>query len=596
MQNILASIRKNRAERKPKGGNMAISLPFSLTKKPTYYPAKPFDTLRDALRASERQYSERPAFLQKEKGSWRAYTYAEFLDLTEGLGTELYAQGMGGGTFLVIGENSMEWGCAYLATAGGLGVVVPIDSEIPEEEFRMITGECQPTAIFYSEKQKAKAEWLPPEVRRICFTEIAGLAESGQRRIYDGDTRYVNLKIDSEALAVLLYTSGTTGRPKGVMLSQKNICSNISDIATMLWHEPDDIFFAVLPFHHAYPCTTSLLFPLCRGCCVAICQGLRYITRDLQEVKPTIILGVPILIETVYRKIMINIRRKGPKTEKLVSVLVKLTGNNMALKRRVFAEIHDSLGGRVRLIISGGAAADPAVLKGLHGFGFLAIQGYGLTECAPLAAVNKDDAFKFESAGLPTPHGVLDIYDVKSDGTGEIRYKGDNVMLGYYKNPEATAEVLRDGWFYTGDIGYIDRDGFLYITGRKKNLIVTLGGKNVSPEELEDHLCRNSFVAEAVVVAYMNETKGDYDIVAVMYPDTETFTEVYGPRYTSGQIEAEFAKAVAEVNASVQSFKHISYFVIRKEEFSKTTTKKIKRKGVAEESKDEYLRKLAGMN
>ncbi|MCQ2428494.1 MAG: AMP-binding protein [Clostridia bacterium] len=566
-----------------------------MAKTPKYFPSLPIENMREGLRDSTRKYGDRPAFVQKINGEWTTLTYSAFLDRVEGFGTELYDRRLGGPFVMVIGEDCIAWGTAYLTVACGLGVVVPVDKEIPVEEFRSIAKSSGATAVIFSEKCRKKVDELDPSIVRISFDEIDAMTAAGHDKLRAGDTRYVNLPIDSNKMAVLLYTSGTTGIAKGVMLSHHNICHDITETGAMLWHSPEDIFLAVLPFHHAYPCTTSLLFPLFNGCCVAICQGLRYITRDLQEVKPTIICGVPMLVETLYRKIMMNIRRKGPKTEKMVKALIKLTGSNMFLKRRAFGQIHDSFGGRLRLIISGGAAVDPTVMQGLRDLGFYAVQGYGLTECAPLAAVNMDDLWNPGSAGLATPNGILDIYDMRSDGTGEIRFKGDNVMLGYYNDPENTEEVLKDGWFYTGDLGYIDENGFLFITGRKKNLIVTAGGKNVFPEELEGFLCRNPYVAEAVVVAYFNETRGDYDIVAVMFPDDESFTETYGKDYTRGQIEAEFTKAVDSVNASVQNYKHISYFVIRNEEFVKNTSKKIKRQGVAAEAQADYLRKLAEM-
>ena len=565
------------------------------TKKPKYYPSVPAENIREALRDSVRQFGDRPAFFQKMSGEWVTFTYSMFLDLVEGFGTELCRRGISGSPVIIMGEDSVEWGCAYMTVTGGLGVAVPVDSEIPPEELGSIAAGCGARAVIFSEKCRAKAESLDPSVVRICFSEIQGMSAAGQKKLHDGDTSYVNLPIDRDALAVLIYTSGTTGMAKGVMLSHRNLCFDVAETAAMFRYTPDDVFLAVLPFHHAYPCSVTLLFPLFHGCAIAICQGLRYLTRDIQETKPTIIAGVPMLIETLYRKIMINVRRKGPNAERMVKTLMKTTAGSRTLKKYVFAQIHDSLGGRLRLIISGGAAIDPSVLKGLNDLGFLAVQGYGLTECAPLAAVNKDDVRKDASAGLSLPHGLLDIYDIRSDGTGEIRYKGENVMLGYYNNPEATADVLRDGWFYTGDLGYIDDDGFLFITGRKKNLIVTAGGKNVFPEELESFLCRNRFVAEAVVVSYPNENRGDLDIVAVIYPDAEAFREAYGTRYTSGQVDGELSKAVDEVNASVQSYKHISCFVVRQTEFDKNTSKKIKRAGVAGEAYPDYLRRLTEM-
>ncbi|MCQ2354579.1 MAG: AMP-binding protein [Clostridia bacterium] len=562
-----------------------------MTKKLRYYDSKRIENLRSVLRAAERQYGSRPAFMQKTDGIYRPTTYSEFGDMVEGLGTELLSQDMLGSRIIVMGDNCLEWATVYMTVVCGLGVIVPADKEMPPEELQNIAEVSNARAIFYSPRFKNKVLSLPDTVRKIAFPDIYPLINEGRKKLEWGDTSFLRLPIDRDALAVLLFTSGTTGMSKGVMLSHKNICSNLTEIGFMLYSDSSDILLTVLPLHHAYACTCSFLFPMTRGACVAFCEGLRYITRNMQEIHPTVICCVPILVETIYRKIRINISRKG--IEKKMQTAVSLTGGNMALKRRVFSEIHDSLGGNLRLIICGGAAADPAVLRGLRDFGLRTIQGYGLTECSPIAAINKDDYFRDDAAGLPTPGTVVDIYDVQNDGTGEIRVKSDGVMLGYYEDPERTAEVIRDGWFYTGDLGYIDNDGFLHITGRKKNVIVTAGGKNVFPEELETYLCRNRFVSEAVVVGYINETRGDYDIVAVLHPDTAAFTEVYGREYSHGQVEAEFARAVEEVNSLVQPYKRINFFVIRTEEFERTSSRKIRRMGVAEAAQAEYLRRLA---
>lgn len=564
-----------------------------MAKKLRYYESKRVENLRAALLASERQYSDRPAFLQKTNGAFRPTSYSEFLDMVEGLGTELFTRGYNGAKIIVIGDNCLEWCTVYMTTVCGLGVIVPADRELPAEELANIAAVSGASLIFYSPRLEEKVSALPDSIEKIPFTAIEDLVREGKNKIEWGEKSYLQAPIDRESLAVLLFTSGTTGMAKGVMLSQKNLCANITTIESMTWSSCEDVFLAVLPFHHAYSCSCSFLFPLVRGACVAICEGLRYITRNMQEVHPSVICCVPILVETIYHKIWLNIRRKG--IEKKTRAAIKLTGNSMALKRRVFSEIHDSLGGKLRIIICGGAAADPEVLRGLRDFGLLAIQGYGLTECSPIAALNKDDCFRDDSAGLQTPNCVIDIYDIQNDGTGEIRVKGDNVMIGYYNAPELTEEVLRDGWFYTGDLGFIDKDGFLHITGRKKNVIVTAGGKNIFPEELETYLTRNPYVAEAVVVGYINEAKGDYDIVAVLYPDTAAFTETYGRSYSQGQIEAEFTAAVEEVNHIVPSYKKIHFFVVRDTEFDKNSSRKIRRMGVAEAAEPEYLKKLARM-
>lgn len=559
--------------------------------KVKYHESRKVENIRSALRASERLYGDRPAFMQKVDGEYKTVTYSRFRDMYEALGTELWARGFAGKRVIVTGDNCLDWATVYIAVVSGLGVIVPVDKDLPDEELQNIVDISEAAAIFYSPRLAQKVSALTGGIEKFSFDDIAGLIEAGRARLLDGERDYLRAHIDPDAMTALIFTSGTTGTSKGVMLSHRNICFNFSEVAQMAYIGPEEVFLSVLPMHHVYECTCGFLFPLYRGCCVAFSEGLRYITRNIQEVRPTIVCCVPILLETIYRKIWMNIRRKG--IEKKVRSAIKLTRHMGAgVKRKVFAEIHDSLGGRMRMFICGGAAADPEVMSGLRDFGLLAIQGYGLTECAPLAAVNKDDYFRDDSAGLATPNGVLDIYDVQNDGTGEIRYKGDNVMLGYYRNPELTAEVIRDGWFYTGDLGYIDPDGFLHITGRKKNVIVTPGGKNIFPEELEAYLCRNRFIAEAVVVGYFNESHGNWDIVAVLYPDDAEFIEAYGRGYTQGQIDAEFSRAVEEVNGIVQSYKRITMYIVRNTEFPKNSSRKIKRAGIAEEAEAEYRKKL----
>ncbi len=560
-----------------------------MAKKIKYHQKKDIRDLRQMLRASEHMHGSRPAFMQKRDGVYKSTTYSEFSDAVEFLGTELYSLGLGGKRVVVMGDNCIEWATVYMAVVCGGGIIVPVDKELPTEELANVADIAEASAVFYSSRLAEKASSLSDDVKKFSFDELPFLIEEGKKHLAGGNRDFLRAEVDPEALSVLIFTSGTTGASKAVMLSQKNICFTISEIGCMVKATCEDRVLSVLPIHHVYEGTCGFLFVLSVGGCVAFGEGLRYITRNMQEVHPSAMFCVPVLLETVYKKIWANIRRKG--IEKKVRRAIKLTGNNMALKRRVFAEIHDSLGGNMRIMVCGGAAADPDVLAGLRELGIFAIQGYGLSECAPIAAVNMDNNFRDASAGLATPNAVLDIYDVQSDGTGEIRYKGDNVMLGYYKNPEATAEVMRDGWLYTGDLGYIDNDGFLYITGRKKNVIVTAGGKNVFPEELETYLCRNEFVAEAVVVGYMNEKKGDYDVVAVICPNDAAFTEAYGKGYTRGQIEAECALAVENVNSVVQSYKKISYFIVRNEPFEKNSSRKIKRMNVARESRAEYLKK-----
>ena len=562
------------------------------------YPTIVYENLKEMYHASAEAYGEKTLFMQKEDGVYREYSFRQYAEEVDALGTALCARGLMGKRILVSGENGYDWVRAYMAVICGVGVVVPVDKEIPAEEIANIAKESEASAILYSPKLAEKVEAIPAAVERICFTEFPAWIEDGRARIAAGDRTFLDAKIDAHAMSALLFTSGTTGVSKGVMLSHRNICFNLSEMCQMLYIDDKDVFLSVLPIHHAYECTCGFLCQVYRGSTVAFSEGLRHITRNMQEVHPTMILCVPLLLETMYRKVWANIRKQG--MEKKVKAAIKLTNAipnealRLSAKKKVFAQIHKSFGGKLRIMISGGAAVDPKIMKGLRDLGIAAYQGYGLTECAPLAALNRDTFYNDGSAGMATPNALLDIYDVQGDGTGEIRYKGDNIMLGYYKQPEMTAEVIRDGWFYTGDLGYLDKNGFLFITGRKKNVIVTSNGKNIFPEELETYLGRTPYVAESVVVGYMNPKKKDYDIVAIIRPDMERFTEDYGTRYTKDQLETEMKKAISEVNGIVQSYKRIETFVLREEEFPKNTSRKIKRAGIADSAFEAY-RKKAGI-
>lgn len=567
-------------------------------KCPPYYPVRPIRDLKQMCTDSAKEFGDRPLFMEKRNGVYESISFRRYKADVDALGTELLSMGLDGARIVVSGENCYHWVCAYLAVICGVGCVVPVDKEINVEEFCNIVNVSEASAVICADGLQEKMDAIPEGIKRIRFSELPSLIAAGKKKIAAGDRTYLDKEIDDNAMASLIFTSGTTGVSKGVMLSHHNICFNLSEMCQMLYIGPNDVFLSVLPLHHAYECTCGFLCQVYRGSCVAFSEGLRYITKNMQEVHPTIINCVPLLVETMYRKIWANIRKQG--MEKKVRAMVKMTNAlhpekvRLAAKKKIFSAIHKSFGGKLRVMISGGAAVDPEVMQGLRDFGIYTYQGYGLTECAPLAALNHDRYYRDDSAGRATPNSLLDIYDKQSDGTGEIRYKGDNIMLGYFKAPELTAEVIRNGWLYTGDLGYIDDEGFLHITGRKKNVIVTSNGKNVFPEELETYLCRNRFVAESVVVGYMNPKKRDYDIVAVIYPDYEQIKEVYGDRFTVSQVEIELDKALKEVNETVQSYKRMETYVIRDEEFPKNTSRKIKRAGIADAAQDAYLKKIGG--
>lgn len=551
------------------------------------YPIEKFNTLRDLYRTGAEKYNEATLFMQKEEGAYKRYSYQRFAKDVEALGTALLAKGLLGAHILVMGNNSYEWMLSYMTVACGVGVIVPVDRELSAERLAAIKDTADATAIIYADKLEETVSALGDGVTKIKFSELATLVHDGIERISGGDRSYIELPLSPVEMRALLFTSGTTGQSKGVMLSHKNICFNLSQMCQMVNIGQKDVFLSVLPLHHAFECTCGVLCPMSRGATVAFSEGLRRMMKNMQEVSPTMINCVPLFMETIYQKLWANIKKQG--MERRVRASIKLTNAiypervRFTAKRKLFATIHKNFGGKLHTMISCGAAAKPDVLRGLREFGINAIQSYGLTECAPLAAINRDTYANDASAGMATPDALLDIYDIHDDGTGEIRYRGDNIMLGYYKLPELTAEVLRDGWLYTGDLGYIDENGFLHITGRKKNVIFTAKKKHIFPEELELTLSKSPYVREAVVVGIPNKEKNDYDVVAIVQPDIPYMISAYGKEYTADQLDLEIKKAIAEANASVVAYKRIHSHILRTEDFPKNTSGKIRRDSVIAE-------------
>ena len=555
-------------------------------KKYKNYEVRPIENLKEMLYTSAATWPEKNAFLEKRDGVYEGITFNQYLLDVEGLGTELCARGLLGKRVIVTGENCYAWALAYMTVICGLGVVITVDKEIPPEEIANIANVSEADAVIYSAKYEDKIKKIEKPLDFICFDELSGLCAAGREKINAGDRTYLDLEIDKNEMASLIFTSGTTGVSKGVMLSHHNISFNLTEMCQMIYIGPEDTFLSVLPLHHAYECTCGFLCQIYRGSTIAYCEGLRYIMKNMKEVHPTMILCVPLLIETMYHKIWANIRKNG--MEKMVKKALAASNASrkigIDLRKKLFSEIHETFGGKLRMMIAGGAAVDPDILKGLRDFGILAVQGYGLTECAPLAAVNRDKFYCDSSAGLATPNATLEIVDAAEDGTGDIRFKGENIMLGYYKAPELTAEVIVDGWLYTGDLGFIDKDGFLHITGRRKNVIVTANGKNIFPEELETYLSRNPYVLESVVVGVPDETGRDYDIVAMILPDRERLDEENPDGYSEELVREKLTEAVKQANSMVQQYKRIKKFLVRSEEFPKNTSKKIKRAGLLEEA------------
>ena len=551
------------------------------------YEVRPITDIRELLRSSVELYGNLTAFLEKRDGKYQPVTYNEYYRDVRGLGAALYDPARSERRIAVIGENCYMWAVSYMAVVCGLGVVVPIDRESTAEDIKNIVSIAEVDTILHADSVKGKLAGIEG-VQKIAFSDLRRLIEKGAEMLEAGSTAYDGLPIDPYKMTALIFTSGTTGIAKGVMLSHHNIVFDIMEMCKMINVQPEDIFLSVLPLHHTYECTCGFLAVLYRGATIAYCEKLSTIQRNLQETGATVMLVVPLLLETLYKKIWQNAEKSGraEMLRRAIKINNALKKVGIDLSKKLFAEIHNAFGGRLRLLISGGAAIDPKVLAGLRDLGFHALQGYGLTECAPLAAVNRDTYFKDDAAGLPPPNAWLAIHDPDENGIGEIKYRGDNIMLGYYKMPEATAEVIRDGWLYTGDLGYIDEEGFLHITGRKKNVIVTSNGKNIYPEELEYHLGRDPRVLDSMVVGD-TAPDGETVIKAIIYPDYERVNaEIAAKGIPTDNIDSPdyrdavrnlFADMINDLNLKLPTYKRIRKFIIRREDFEKTTTKKIKR-------------------
>lgn len=549
------------------------------------YEVDPISDIRDMVNKSCAKYADRSAFKTKRNGKYESVTYGAFCEDYNALGTALLARGLGGKKIAVIGENRYEWAVSYTAVVCGLGVVVPFDKELPGEELLTLMEIAEVDAVIvspkYREKVTGEAEKLGDKKPAIFDMEadLPGLMEKGREMLRAGDTSYKKLPIDPNVMSILLFTSGTTGVAKGVMLSHAQVCDNLYHMSSMCKIYPTDVFLSVLPLHHTYECTCGFLCAIYSGSAVAYCEGLRHLANNLVESGATMLLGVPLLFENIHATIW----KKAEKSKSAGKLRFAIKLNNalrkvgIDLSRKLFKEIYAGIGPDLRLLVSGAAAIDPKVIKGMQDFGLLMIQGYGLTECAPIAALNRDYYFDNASAGLPLPGVEIKIDNPDENGNGEILIKGPNLMMGYYQNAEATNEAIKDGWFYSGDVGHIDKRGFVFITGRKKNVIITKNGKNVFPEELETYLNRCPYISESLVSGKFDAKSGDVLISAQIIPDEDAVAAALGENPGEDAVLALLSAEIDKINDTVQNFKRIAEFKIRKEAFKKTTTQKIRR-------------------
>ena len=558
------------------------------------YNCMEFTDLKDMLKKSGEKYGDRPAYIFKteEKGKFRIITHKEFRENINALGTTLIQMGLKDKRIAVISENRYEWELSYLAVAAGVGVIVPLDKALPDNELESLILRSQVEAIIYSSKYDAIMNTLREkkntnlkyfismdleENTQGIYAEKA-LVEKGKKLLADGNKTYIDAKIDAEKMGIMLFTSGTTAMSKAVMLSHKNLVTNVMDIIQRFDLTDEDRFLSFLPLHHVFECTVGFLYPISIGGSIAFCEGVKHMAENIKEFEITAMISVPAVFDIIYRKVMKTIEKKGKlanleKGKKVSQFLLKM---KIDLRKQLFKEVHESLGPKLKLVVTGGAALDPETEKGFNDLGFDVEQGYGLTETAPVIAAETPKCRRLGSIGKKFPSVEVKIDDPDEEGVGELMAKGPSIMLGYYENEEATKSALEsDGWFHTGDLARIDKDGFIYISGRKKSVIVLNNGKNVFPEEIETLLNKVEGIKETFVFE-KKEDDGDVKVCVEIVYDKELIKELYNIEGEENIKEFLWDK-VKEVNKLMPKYKYVREMVITEEPLIKTTTLKIKR-------------------
>lgn len=569
--------------------------------------------LRDMVRQSKELYSDNVAYLIKDPVAagkisphdpdikQKRKDQQDFLPIKfdqaaadfEAFGSWLYEKFPQGPRVAVVGETRYEWYVTYLATVNGNGIIIPLDKELPSSELKTMLERAKVDVLVYADIVYPKLQEIEAALPQVTIAmdpprENApshyfwDLLAAGHKIREEGNTSYHDLSIDPDEMRIILFTSGTTAKSKAVMLSHRNICANLMGMCSMVNIDQVDTCLSVLPIHHTYECTCGFLCEYYRGTTVAVCPGLRYIVSSMKEVEPSYVLMVPLMIEAIYDGIMRKINA-DPKVKKKFNFGLKLS--NFLLKigidvrKKIFKDIHAAVGTNLRFLIAGGAAISSDLIENLRAIGIHCFQGYGLTECAPILALNREFYYNDKSAGLPLPGVDVEIIDKDEDGIGEIIGRGPNVMLGYYEDEERTAKAIdKEGFYHTGDLGYIDEDSFVIITGRKLNLIVAKNGKNIFPEEIEFLIQQHDLVKEVIVHAV--EENDNMLLSAVIFPDQEFIDnddQLKGKELDSPEVRERLEEIISTVNKNLVTYKAVRRIEIRKTEFEKNTSKKIVR-------------------
>ena len=536
--------------------------------------------LKDMLKKSGEKYGEKIAYKIRQENGYKEITHNEVRKMVDGLGTKLIDMGLKDKRIAVIGENRYEWEIAYLSIVCGTGTVVPLDKSLPENELESLIERSKAEAIICSQKyveilKKTKLKYIISmdlENDNDGIISQKRLISEGIQLVKFGDTSFTNAKIDNEKMSIMLFTSGTTSISKAVALSHKNICSNLMDISSILDVNSSDVFLSFLPLHHVFECTVGFLFSLYVGAETVFCDGIRHIPENLAEYKVSVMASVPAIYERLFKIIKKHLEKQG-KVEQILKDEEKYKDSSMEKKKEVFKEIHDLLGGNIKLFISGAASLEPSIEEKFRRLGFNMVQGYGLTETSPVVAIGNKKYHKTGSIGKCVPSDEVKLLDINKDGIGELAVKGPNVMLEYYENKEATEKVLKDGWFQTGDLARIDEDGYIFICGRKKSVIVLKNGKNIFPEEMETLINKEDGVEESFIFGKpISKDPNDIKIFVKIVYIKESFEGK-----TETEIKEYFNEKIKSINKTMPHYKAIRGIIISDKPLIKTTTNKIKR-------------------
>ncbi len=556
------------------------------------YQKTNYENIREVIKDGIEKHPNAIAFTLKnkidKKVEYRDITYKEFEKEINYLGTGFLKEGLKNKRISIIGPNSYQWALSYITILFGIGVVVPLDKGLPAQEIEDSIIRSESEVIIFDKKYvdivneiknkkntKIQSFICMQDIEDKSFKTINDIIKIGENEFLKGNREFLNLDIDNDKANIILFTSGTTALSKAVMLSQRNIASNINSMNAVEKFYDNDVNLLMLPFHHTFA-STGIIIMLNNGVKNVFCDGLRHIQENMKEYKVSVFVCVPLILEAMHKKVLAGIKKQGKeqtvrRAQKLSNALLKI---GIDVRRKLFKDIIDNFGGNMRFIISGAAAIDKNVAKDFNEWGILAIQGYGLTETSPVLCAENAKYIRYGSVGVP----LLDI-EVKIDnpdehGVGELIAKGPNVMLGYYKNEEATKQTLIDNWYHTGDLGYIDKDGYVFITGRKKNVIVLKNGKNVFPEEIEELINKLPYVSESLVFGY---PKDDDLIVSTKIVYNEDYVKKFLDNMSEEDLNQKVWNDIKEINLKVPQYKHIKKFILTKEPMIKTTTAKIKR-------------------